>query len=55
MDIARKNHKSIDKITKTKKGIKESVIPTWFNKNIDIEEASNEERQAMDDLLKEYK
>ena len=52
MEIARKNH---NKITPHKKINKTSIVPTWLDKNITMEEATTEEQEAMEDLLKEYK
>jgi hypothetical protein len=35
--------------------MKEKELPDWFNKNIEATSASEEERQAIEDLLKEYR
>ena len=55
MEIAKKNHKSINKKTTIKKEINIKEVPDWFNKNIEATSATDEERQAMEDLLKEYR
>jgi len=55
MDIARKNHKSVTKKVSTTTKIKEKEVPDWFDKNIEANSATDEERQAMEELLKEYR
>jgi len=55
MEIARKNHKSLNKQKQTKKTAKEIIVPSWFNKDITVNEATDEEQKAIDDLLKEYR
>lgn len=55
MEIAKKNHKSISKKTSVKKEIKEKEVPVWFDKNIEVNSATDEERQAIEELLKEYR
>lgn len=55
MEIAKKNHKRIAKNTQTKKTIKDNPVPVWFDKNISAYEATEEEKQEIDDLLKEYR
>ena len=55
MEYARKMHKSSQKTSSSKKTVKVNTVPTWFDANVTAEEASLEEKQAMDDLLKEFK
>lgn len=55
MEIAKKNHKSLNKKTNIKIDVKEKAVPDWFNKNIEANSASEEERQAIEDMLKEYR
>lgn len=55
MEIAKKNHKSLKKKVSIKTEIKEKEVPDWFNKNIEANSATEEERQAIEDLLKEYR
>ena len=55
MDFAIKSHKRNEKIKTNNKTSTIDTVPVWFNKNIDAEEATNEERLEMDELLKEYK
>ena len=57
MEIAKKNHKSIQKKNSisTTSSTKEKEVPVWFDKNIEATSASDEERQAIEDMLKEYK
>ena len=55
MNIAKKNHKSIEKQKTIKKVTKDNPLPVWFNKEIKEESATDEERQAIEDLLKEYR
>lgn len=55
MEIAKKNHKALNKQKQTKKTNKEVIVPTWFNKDITMEVATDEEQKAIDDLLKEYR
>ena len=56
MEIAKKNHKLISKKTtiKTKEQI-EKEVPVWFDKTIEAKTASEEKRQAIEDMLKEYR
>ena len=42
------------KIT-TKNQTIEKEVPVWFNKNIEATEATDEERQAIEDMLKGYR
>ena len=55
MDIARKNHKSVTKKTNITTKMKEKELPDWFDKNIEVNSASDEERRAMEEMLKEYR
>ena len=55
MEIARKNHKSMNKKISFKNQINEKEVPIWFDKNIEAAEATDEERQAIEDMLKEYR
>ena len=55
MDIAKKNHKKMKNKPEYKKGPVEKEVPVWFNQNIEANSASEEERQAIEDMLKEYR
>lgn len=56
MDIARKNHAGVNKNKlATNKTSKDKVLPVWFDKNIEATSASDEEREKIEELLKEYK
>ena len=55
MDIAKKNHKSIKKKVNVKTDIKTKELPDWLDKNIEVNNATDEEIKAMEDLLKEYR
>ena len=55
MEIARKNHKSTSKKTINKASKVEKEVPAWFNKNIEVNKATDEERKAIEDMLKGYK
>lgn len=55
MEIARKNHKSMIKKTTPKNQIIEKEVPIWFNQNIEASSATDEERQAIEDMLKGYR
>ena len=55
MEIAKRNHKSLKKKVSIKNEVKTKEVPDWFNKNIEANSATDEERQAMDDLLKGYR
>ena len=55
MDIARKNHKSVTKKVNITTKIKEKEVPDWFDKNIEVNSATDEERRAMEEMLKEYR
>ena len=56
MEIAKKNHKpNIKKTTQNNTYIKEKEVPVWFDKNIEVNSATDEEIKAMEDMLKEYR
>ena len=58
MEIARKNHsksKQIKTIKTTKSYQKEATVPVWFNQNIESASATDEERKALEEMLKEYR
>lgn len=54
MDIARKNYKAINKKTSKKNEVLEKDVPVWLDKDNRAMDASNEEMQAIQDMLKEY-
>ena len=55
MKITEKEHKKLKKIVKPKeKTIKEDKnIPAWFNKEQDVLEINNEEKEELDKILEE--
>jgi len=55
MDIAKKNHKKNKIKTEYKKGPVEKEVPIWFDQNVEANSATEEERQAIEDMLKEYR
>ena len=57
MQIARKNHQAHMKSQSvSKKTIsKENSVPVWFDKEIMHDAATDEERQAIEEMLKEYR
>lgn len=57
MEIARKNHQAHMKNQNVSKKAttKENSVPVWFDKEIKHDAASDEERQAIEDMLKEYR
>ncbi len=56
MDIARKNHKAVSKATKKySTPIVEKEVPVWFDKENKAVNATDEERQAIEEMLKEYR
>jgi len=56
MEIARKNHKALSKNSvKKKQVLNEKEVPVWFDKETKAETASDEERQMMEEFLKEYR
>ena len=56
VELARKTYKNNIKTVQTKK-LKEktNIIPSWLDKDINMEEATAEERQEGEDLLKEFR
>lgn len=54
MNMAEKEHKKYNKAKPVGTKI-ESKTPLWFDKNISKEEASYEEKSAIDEMLKEFK
>ena len=56
MEIAKQNHKP-KKPKTTQSNIKVNVkeVPVWFDQNIEINSATDEEIKAMEDMLKEYR
>jgi len=52
MDFARKEHKKMNKNTSKEVTKKKAEIPVWFNQSISKEEASIEEQQELEELLK---
>lgn len=55
MDIAKKNHKSMNKKITTNKKVTEKEVPAWFDKNIEANHATDEEREAIENILKGYR
>ena len=55
MEIARKNHKSVNKKIGSKVFQIEKDVPAWLDKNIEASSASDEERKAIEEMLKEYR
>lgn len=56
MDLAKKNHKNIKKNTQGNKTINEKIVPVWFNdQDIKANEATTEEVEAMEEMLREWK
>ena len=55
MKITEKEHKKLKKIVKSKeKTVKEDKnIPAWFNKEQDVSEINNEEKEELDKILEE--
>ena len=45
----------MSKKTTPKNKIIEKEVPVWFNKDIEATSATDEERQAMEEMLKEYR
>ncbi len=59
MNIAEKEHKKLKKKLNNKKDIKitnkrQEKVPVWFDKNLDKEELSDEDKKELDELLKEF-
>lgn len=57
MEIARKNHQAHMKSQSVSKKTvsKENSVPVWFDKEIMHDAATDEERQAIEEMLKEYR
>jgi len=55
MEVAKKTHKASEKKSGIKTTIKEKEVPVWFNQNIEASSASDEERKAIEEMLKEYR
>ena len=56
MDIAKKNHKTVTKTAvKKKQTMVEKEVPVWFDKETKAKEATDEERQMIEEMLKEYR
>ena len=55
MEIAKKTHKSSIKKTNIKSPLVEKEVPVWFNQNIEANSATDEERKAIEEMLKEYR
>jgi len=57
MHTAEKEHKKYKKSSppKVSKNIKEEKIPEWFDKEIKKKEVSEQEKNEMEDILKEYR
>ena len=55
MDIAKKNYHKELKNKNTKRTIKEGNVPSWFDKNIEADVASDSEVMEMEEMLKEYR
>lgn len=55
MEIARKNHRLITSGKNTNKTVNKKEVPVWFDKDISLEKASVSEREAIEEMLKEYR
>ena len=55
MEIARKNHQKSVNSKNNKRIIKDKNVPVWFDKDIETERASDDERMAIEEMLKEYR
>lgn len=55
MEIAKKTHKATLKKSGTRSQTIEKEVPVWFNQNIEANCATDEERKAIEDMLKEYR
>ena len=56
MEIAKKNHKAVQKNKQNKKINNDKIVPVWFDDNgIKAEEASQEEQAIIEEMLKEFK
>ena len=61
MRVAEKEHKKLKRLlnknkeeTKKKTEIKQEILPSWFDKEYDSHELSQEEKEELDNLLKEF-
>ena len=59
MAVAEKEHKKIKKLTErknsnTKSSSSKEELPSWFEQNIEKKEMSNEEKEELNNLLKEF-
>lgn len=52
MEVAEKQHKKYTKNIKSKEPEK---VPIWFDQEIKVEEVTEEEKQELEDLLKEFR
>lgn len=55
MEIAKKNYNREIKNKTTKRIVKESNVPSWFDKNIEASVATDSELKEMEEMLKEYR
>ncbi len=56
MDVAKKAYNSSKTVKTTKRMATEKTVPSWLNNsNIEADEASGDEIQAMEEMLKEYR
>ena len=55
MTLAEKEHKKYHKKNEVKQKQIETKLPEWFDKEISKKELSEEEKEEMADLLKEYR
>jgi len=54
MELAEKEHKKYNKLG-TKTTVKKTIEPVWFNQNIEKEEITDEEKEELAELLKEFR
>ena len=54
MELAEKEHKKYNKLN-AKTAVKKTVEPIWFNQNIEKEEITEEEKEELAELLKEFR
>ena len=55
MEVAKKTYNSQTRNKVIKKVNKEGNVPIWFDKNIEISEANDDEIKEMEEMLKEYR
>jgi len=55
MELAEKEHKKYNKQLKNKPTVKKNDEPIWFNQNIEKETISDEEKEELAELLKEFR